>query len=77
MGGFVVHLDPAKRIVLAPRSNGWPRRHYPIAEFTLTPVATGTRLDFAQYGIPASDYAGIRDGWRTYYWKPMKRHFEG
>lgn len=75
--GFVVDLEPNRRIVLAWRSTGWARGAYSIAEFTLTPVATGTRLHFRQYGIPTDDFEGIRDGWRTYYWKPMKEYLEG
>ncbi|MFZ0699873.1 MAG: SRPBCC domain-containing protein [Thermoplasmata archaeon] len=75
--GFVVHLETNARIVLAWRSTGWPRGQYSIADFALNPTPSGTRLEFSQYGIPAYDFEEIRDGWRTYYWKPLKQYLEG
>ncbi|MCI4372284.1 MAG: SRPBCC domain-containing protein [Thermoplasmata archaeon] len=74
--GFVVHLEKDRRIVLAWRSSGWPAGHYSIAQFVLTKVAGGTRLEFSQFGIPASDFASISDGWRQYYWAPLKEYLE-
>jgi activator of HSP90 ATPase len=74
--GFVVHLDPDRRIVLAWRSTGWPEGHYSIADFRLSKVAGGTRVDFSQHGIPTSDFADIADGWRQYYWAPLKTYLE-
>ncbi len=74
--GVVVHLEKDRRIVLAWRSTGWPEGHYSIADFLLTKVGKGTRLDFAQYGIPASDFADISDGWRRSYWAPLKTYLE-
>jgi activator of HSP90 ATPase len=74
--GVVVHLEKDRRIVLAWRSTGWPEGHYSIAEFLLTKAAGGTRVEFSQYGIPASDFADISDGWRHYYWAPLKTYLE-
>jgi activator of HSP90 ATPase len=76
LSGVVVDLDPGRRIVLAWRSSGWPERHYSIAEFDLKPVAGGTKLVFSQYGIPESDFEDIADGWKTYYWQPLKEYLE-
>jgi activator of HSP90 ATPase len=74
--GMVVHLEKDRRIVLAWRSTGWPEGHYSIADFVLTKVGSGTRLAFSQFGIPASDFADIADGWRQYYWAPLKAYLE-
>jgi activator of HSP90 ATPase len=74
LSGVVVALDPGKRIVLAWRSSEWPEGHHSIADFTLRPVAGGTKVEFAQYGIPASDFDDIADGWRTYYWRPLQAY---
>jgi len=74
--GFVVHLEKDRRIVLAWRSTGWPEGHYSIADLSLSKVAGGTRLEFSQFGIPASDFADISDGWRQYYWEPLKVYLE-
>jgi len=77
LSGLVVDFEPDKKIVLAWRSKGWPERHYSIAQFTLSRAGKGTKLVFEQFGIPSGDYADISDGWRTYYWAPMKQYLEG
>ncbi len=74
--GFVVHLVKDRRIVLAWRSSEWPEGHFSIADFQLTKAGHGTRLEFNQYGIPSSDYADIADGWKQYYWEPLKQYLE-
>ncbi len=74
--GLVVDLKKDSRIVLAWRSSGWPKGHYSIAQFDLRKVRGGTRLDFAQFGIPTGDFKDIAEGWRQYYWRPMKEFLE-
>jgi len=74
--GFVLHLENDRRIVLAWRSTGWPEGHYSIADFVLSKVAGGTRLEFSQFGIPAADFSDISEGWRQYYWAPLKMYLE-
>lgn len=74
--GIVVDLKKDSRIVLAWRSTGWPEGHYSIAQFDLSPSKGGTKLVFSQYGIPSDDFADIQDGWKQYYWVPLKAYFE-
>jgi len=74
--GVVVELDPGRRIVLAWRSTEWPAGHYSIADFVLRPSRGGTKLEFSQYGIPSDDYDDIADGWKTFYWDPLKEYLE-
>jgi len=74
--GIVVAAERGRRLVLAWRSEGWPKGHYSIAQFEFAKVRGGTRLAFEQFGIPASDYADIREGWKQYYWEPLRTYFE-
>jgi uncharacterized protein YndB with AHSA1/START domain len=74
--GVVVAVEPGHRLVLAWRSESWPKGHYSIAQFVFTKVRGGTRLTFEQFGIPASDFADIREGWKQFYWDPLKAYFE-
>ncbi len=74
--GLVVELQPDRRIVLAWRASGWPKGSYSIAQFVLKKVRGGTRLNFDQFGIPTSDFRGIKTGWPEYYWRPMKQFLE-
>ncbi len=59
------------------RSTEWPKGHYSIAQFQLQKVAGGTRLTFEQYGIPSGDFQDIAEGWKTFYWAPLKQYLEG
>ncbi len=71
-------LAQDRRIVQAWRCEmaGWPRKHFSRASFELRPEKAGTRLDFVQTGVPAECAASIAEGWRDYYWRPMKEFLE-
>lgn len=73
-----VHLDlvPDKKIVQSWRGSDWPEGHYSKATFSLKKVKNGTRLSFTQTGVPDQHYADINQGWRDFYWKPMKEMLE-
>jgi uncharacterized protein YndB with AHSA1/START domain len=73
--GVTVELVPARRIVQAWRSRGWPKGHYSLVTFALSPVAGGkTRLRFAQHGVPSRDFKAKSEGWRLRYWTPLKHY---
>jgi|HubBroStandDraft_1064217.scaffolds.fasta_scaffold491325_2 uncharacterized protein YndB with AHSA1/START domain len=77
LSGFNVDLVPGKRIVQAWRSSGWPAGTFSIATFALSGSRRGgTRLRFTHVGVPASSRAHINQGWRTFYWKPLKAYLE-
>ncbi|HTG02217.1 MAG TPA: SRPBCC family protein [Nitrospirota bacterium] len=74
--GITLLLVPDAKIVQAWRSHDWPDDHYSVASFSLQKAGNGTRLVFDQYGVPARDSKSISEGWKTYYWKPMKELLE-
>jgi len=74
--GINLELVPARRIVQVWRGSDWPKGWYSIASFSLQKVKGGTRLVFTQIGVPDREYKGINQGWRDYYWKPMKEILE-
>jgi activator of HSP90 ATPase len=71
--GLNVELIKNKRIVQAWRAQNWPKGHYSIATFTLKPVKAGTMLVFTHVGIPAKNARSINEGWKTHYWRPLKK----
>ena len=73
-----IHLDlvPDKKIVQSWRGSDWPEGHFSKATFSLKKIKDGTRVTFSQSGVPAQQYRGINQGWRDYYWKPMKEMLE-
>jgi len=79
-GGYIeganLDLVPDKKIVQSWRGSDWPKGHYSKATFALRKVKGGTRLTFYQSGVPAQYYEGIKQGWRDFYWAPMKKMLE-
>ena len=73
--GMNLELVPDRLILQGWRGNDddWPKGYYSTARFTFTKTKGGTRLDFLHSGVPVAAYEEIRDGWREYYWEPLKR----
>jgi activator of HSP90 ATPase len=74
--GINLNLVPDKKVVQSWRGSDWPENHYSRATFSLRKIKNGTRLTFTQTGVPGQEYHDIRQGWRDYYWKPMKEMLE-
>jgi activator of HSP90 ATPase len=54
----------------------WPEGYYSRVTFWLEKIKVGTRLRFTQSGVPDETYDIWDQGWRDYYWKPMKELLE-
>jgi activator of HSP90 ATPase len=76
LSGINVELVKDRRIVQAWRADGWPDGHYSIASFELKPARGGTILTFTQTGVPTARFKSINQGWKQYYWQPLKRALE-
>jgi activator of HSP90 ATPase len=79
-GGYIeginLNLVPDRKIVQSWRGSDWPQGHYSRATFSLKKIKNGTHLTFTQSGVPDQYYHDISQGWRDYYWKPMKEMLE-
>jgi activator of HSP90 ATPase len=71
--GVNLELVPDKKIVQSWRASDWPEGHYSKVTFSLKEVEDGTHLTFTQTGVPEENYEDISQGWRDYYWAPMKK----
>ena len=74
--GTNLELIPDKKIVQTWRASDWPEGHYSRVSFSLKELEGGTRLTFTQTGVPEEQFEDISQGWRDYYWKPMKEMLE-
>ena len=76
--GKNLELITDKKIVQSWRSNeeGWPKNHYSTITIELDSVETGTRLNFKQTGVPLTSYESVKQGWKEYYWEPLKNMLE-
>jgi activator of HSP90 ATPase len=76
ISGMNLELVPDKKIVQSWRGSDWPKGHYSKVTFSLKKVKNGTHLTFRQSGLPENYYKDINQGWRDYYWEPMKEILE-
>lgn len=77
--GFNISLVEGKRIVQAWnfKEDGWPDDHYSICTFEFKKAPKGTTLSFKQEYIPEHKAVQLKDGWKLYYWQPMKAYLAG
>jgi len=74
--GSNLQLVTDKKIVQSWRAGDWPEGHYSKVTFSLKEVEGGTQLTFTQTGVPEEQHEDISQGWRDYYWTPMKEMLE-
>ena len=76
ISGKHLQLDKGRRIVQEWTTTQWPRGAIASRlEIRLEPSGKGTALTMIHSGVPASRAASLRDGWRHYYWQPLKAWF--
>lgn len=74
--GKNLELVADKKIVQSWRASDWADGIYSEVKFLFTPTKNGTKLIFIQTGVPIENADSIADGWRDYYWEPMKEILE-
>ncbi len=72
--GYNIELVEGKKIVQAWNfaEDGWPGDHYSVCTFVLKKSAGGTTLAFTQRGVPERNVGALKNGWKQFYWQPMK-----
>ncbi|MEK7637408.1 MAG: SRPBCC family protein [Patescibacteria group bacterium] len=70
--GATVELVPDRKIVQTWRADDWPPGQESTVTLTLRPAKGGTNLSFQQTGVPAAKAKAIAQGWRDYYWTPLR-----
>ena len=76
MEGTNLELVPDRKIVQSWRFTNWPKGHFSKVTFSIKEITTGTYLNFTQSGVPEEDFDSIAQGWKDYYWEPMKKMLE-
>lgn len=74
--GTNLKLEPGKKIVQSWWAKGWPKGHKSEITIVLKKAAKGTKLMFTHKGVPAKDVKDKIDGWKKYYWQPLKKFLE-
>jgi activator of HSP90 ATPase len=71
--GKNIELVPDQKIVQSWRASDWPEGHYSRVTYSLKEKDGVTSLTFTQTDIPDEAADDVAQGWRDYYWKPMKK----
>lgn len=74
--GSTLELEPDRKIVQSWRYSDWPKDHFSKVTFSIKGITTGTYLNFTQSGVPEDKVEEIAQGWKDYYWEPMKKMLE-
>ena len=79
ISGKTIELHPDDlKIVQSWRENydDWPDDYFSVITLQFTPHKNSqTKMLFSHSGIPAKFARDINEGWKTYYWEPMKQYF--
>jgi activator of HSP90 ATPase len=74
--GKFLKLSAGKRIVQEWSTTEWPEGYPPsIVEFQMAKKGDGTMLAMIHSKVPAGQAESYRQGWKDFYWKPLKEHF--
>jgi activator of HSP90 ATPase len=75
--GKYIELEPGKKIAQEWTSTDFPERMPPSRfEISLKEVKGGTELMMTHSGVPEESAEDIGQGWKDYYWEPMKKYFK-
>ncbi|MCX6252084.1 MAG: SRPBCC family protein [Bacteroidetes bacterium] len=76
--GYNIELIGGKKIVQAWHfaEEGWPDDHFSTCTFLFSKVGDKTKLIFLQTGVPEENLDALREGWKQFYWEPMKAYLK-
>lgn len=74
--GENVELVKGKKIVQKWRTTEWPAgADDSILEIVLSATPKGAKLAMTHKNVPAEQAASYAQGWKDFYWKPLKEYF--
>ena len=77
ISGTNLELVPGKRIIQEWTTTEWPDGYPPsLLTITLVRKGTGTLLKMVHSRVPSEQRDYYAEGWKTYYWKPLKAYFQ-
>ncbi len=77
ISGKNLELEPGMRIVQEWRSSDFPEGYAASRlELTLKDAKGSTELTMVHSGVPVEIAEDIAQGWKDFYWEPMKKYFK-
>src|SRR3990172_7526903 len=76
ISGMNLKLEPWKRIIQEWITSEWPKGSLSsIVDFSFKSEKGGSEITFIHSRVPAEQASLYKEGWNTYYWKPLKKYF--
>ena len=76
IAGKYLQLSPGRKIVEEWSTREWPAGYPPShIEMTFERADRGMRLTMVQTQVPAAQAPNYRQGWKDYYWNPLRKYF--
>ncbi|HEV2139444.1 MAG TPA: SRPBCC domain-containing protein [Nitrososphaerales archaeon] len=77
ISGKYLKLEKGKRILHEWTTTEWPKGYPPsLVELIIKPKGKKTELTMIHSKVPAEQAADYDQGWKDFYWEPMKKYFE-
>jgi uncharacterized protein YndB with AHSA1/START domain len=77
ISGINLELERGKRIVQEWITTDWPEGYPPSKlEMTFQETPIGTEILMVHSNVPSEQEDELADGWKEFYWKPMKKYFK-
>ncbi len=75
LSGTILQVVPNRLIVQSWRSAHFGRRDLDSTlVLAFLPVKGGGRIELTHVNVAESDFAGVSEGWSSYYWVPWRRY---
>ncbi len=76
--GYNIELIKGEKIIQAWHfmEEGWPEDHFSICNFQFKAIGNNTKLTLLQTDVPEHKVEELKEGWKQYYWKPMKKYLK-
>jgi len=77
ISGKNLELEKGKKIVQEWKTTEWPKDYPPSRlELIFKKVEGGTELTMVHSNVPAEQADDYKQGWKDYYWEPLKEYFK-
>jgi activator of HSP90 ATPase len=75
LSGTMLHIQPKLLIVQTWRSANWPLTAMDsVLTLSFWPAEDGGRIELVHVNVADEDFAGVSQGWETYYWTPWRAY---
>lgn len=78
LAGTMLWTSPGNTIVQRWRSTAWQKSDEDsILILSFSAAGKNGRIDLVHVNVPEHDHAGVTNGWKKFYWKPLKAYLRG